>query len=127
MANPPQYSPVVPVNNRGRLPGNTHKLYKTYREIFKEAFRVPLALHVGYRRPTSIVMPLMGSGAVGYDYDDAAGAAIDALFKFWYNSNPATALDHRTNIRCVTFMVPTTARLYPGRIKKALLKAVRYV
>lgn len=130
MANPPQYDEVVPYNNGGgRRPGNTQQLYNTYKDIFHTAvLDVPFA-HVGNTRPRSIVLPLMGSGAVGHDYDDAAGAAMDALFFFWYDAadDEAQAEENRARLHRVTFMVPTQAWLRPTRIREALIRALECV
>lgn len=128
MANPPQY---IPNPNIGNRPGNTYWLYQTYLDILHGASVQTFAhqQHLFGMTPTapvSIAIPLMGSGALGYGYDLAASAAIDALWDFWFTDPNAQADNHQARIKNVAFVVPTNPKLCPELCIAALRKALRY-
>jgi len=129
MANPPQY---IPTPNHGNRPGNTYFLYQTYLDILHEASIQTFAHQQPFfgdpaEAPVSIAMPLMGSGAVGFGYDLAASAAIDALWDFWFTDPLAQVFNHQGRINHVAFVVPTNPSLCPELCIAALRTALRYL
>ena len=127
MTNPPPYSPTPPHGNLGGRPGNTRDLYLTYIGALSEAARwegLPLINNINPApRPRSVAFPLMGSGAVGYGYDNSASAAIDAVWDFMWTDGQAQ--QNRQDIQEVAFVVPTNSKMSPELCIAALRRALR--
>lgn len=121
MVNVPKFNEAAALGTNG----TNWSLRRCYRAVLRAAHNLPAVgsdpINWLYQ-PKTIALPLVGSGPLGYGFDNAAEQALSAI-RAWYNS-VANGPARRGGVRSILLLVPTDRKYRPDLIERAWRRAL---